>query len=86
MNAWFTEEESSESFERMIVFARICPSKIIDLQFNTKEISNQKIPSWKGVHATTEKTVIGYNLIIHGRPTDWNTIYTGLKLIGKQCN
>ena len=64
----------------------------MDLQFDPIEISNQKIPNLKGVHAvlsfksedTTEKTVIEYNQIIQGRPTDLNTIYTALKLIEKQ--
>ena len=51
VNAWFTEEEGAASFDRTIVFARMCPSKIMDLQFDPIEISNQKIPSWKGVHA-----------------------------------
>ena len=89
MNAWFTEEEGSASFDRTIVFARICPSKIMDPYFDPIEISKQKIPSWKGVHTmlsfktedtTEKKTVIGNK----GRPTDWNTIYTGLKRIEKQ--
>ena len=51
VNAWFTEEEGSASFDRTIVFARMCPSKIMDLQFDPIEISNQKISSWKVVHA-----------------------------------
>ena len=63
VNAWFTEEDVLASFDRTIVFARMCHSKIMDLRFDPIEISNQKIPSWKGVHAmlsfksedTTEK-------------------------------
>ena len=67
MNVWFTEAEGSASFDRTIVFARMCHSKIMDLQFDPIEISNQKIPKWKGVHAmlsfksedATEKLLLG---------------------------
>ena len=92
VDRWFTEVERSASMDRTIVFARMSTLKIMDLQFDPIEISNQKIPSWKGVYAmpnfesenTTEKTIIGYNPIVQDRKTDWNTIYTGLKLIEKQ--
>ena len=66
VNALYMEEEGSASFDRTIVFARVCPSKIIDRQFDPIEKYNQKIPSWKGVHAmlsfksedTTEKKLL----------------------------
>ena len=78
VDAWFTEEERSVSMYRTFVFARMSTSKIMDLQFDPIEISNKKIPSWKGIYAmpnfesenTTEKTVIGYNPIVQGRTTD----------------
>lgn len=94
VNTWFPEAESAASLNRTILFARMCPSKIIDLQFESMNTSDQKIPSWKGVHAIlsykfddrSAKTVIGYNPIIQGIPTDWNTIYTGLKMVEKQMS
>ena len=57
------------------MFARMCPSKIMDLQFDPIEISNQKIPSWKGVHAmlsfksedtTEKKTLLGITRSFRG--------------------
>lgn len=70
----------------------MCPTKLVNRQSEPLKTSDQKIPSWKAVHAilsykfegSTAKTVIGYIPIIQSAPTDWNTIYTGLKMIDKQ--
>ena len=51
VHAWFPEAESTASLNRTIIFVKICPSKIIELQFESLNTCSQNIPSWKSVHA-----------------------------------
>ena len=70
MNSWFPVAEYSVSLKQTIVFARMYPSKHIDLQSESLNPSEQCIPSCKGVHAilsykfeyTVDKIVIGYKV------------------------
>ena len=70
MNSWFPVAEYSVSLKRTLVFARMYPSKLIHLQFESLDPSEQFIPNWKGVHAnlsykfeyTVDKIVIWYNV------------------------
>ena len=89
---WFSDEQQSISIDKAIVFARLCPTRILEVDFKPLRDDEQKVPSWKGMHAvlrhtfseTSTKSTIGYNPVIRGNPTDWNTIYTGLKLVEQQ--
>lgn len=90
--SWMVEERPILSLNKSIMFARLCPVKILEVDIVPSAPEEQCIPGWKGCQAILRhkfengpsKTTIGYNPVVQGIPTDWNTIYTGLKLIEKQ--
>ena len=87
---WFSSSNKSLNLDKAIIFARMCPTKVLTLEFETMSPPEQCITSWAGVHAAIQLqqeiklTNIGYNPVIQGLPTDMNTIYTGIKIVEKQ--
>ena len=90
LNNWYASSQEILTLDRAMIFARMCPTKVITLEFENLSESEQNIPSWAGVRAimqfSTEKkmTNLGYNPVIQGLPTDMNTIYTGIKIVENQ--
>ena len=89
-HAWFHSSDKFLTLDRAIIFARMCPTKVLTLEFEDIPASEQCIPSWAGVHAfmqlkeEVKVTNLGYNPVIQGLPIDMNTIYTGIKIVEKQ--
>ena len=94
VNSWFFVQDEKLTTEKLCVLARLFPAKIYDIDIKALNPKEQSIPSWKGFHAVLQykfhqqpqKTMIGYNPIIRGIPTQKNTIYTALKLIERQMD
>ena len=66
-----------------MMFLRLCPKKLFDINF--EQTGNQKMPVWTVFHAMISHNVycptnIGYYQAIAAPPTDFNTVYTVLKL------
>ena len=92
VNSWLTSTDEKFTLDRLYIIARLCPTKIFEVDIKPLTPKDQNIPSWKGFYAILQykfdqhppKTTVGYNPIIRGIPTKKNTIYTGLKLIKRQ--
>lgn len=87
---WYCSSNEILTLVKAIIFAQICPTKVLTLEFENISPSEQCIPSWAGVHAIMQLqkevkvTNLGYNPVIQGLPTEMNTIYTGIKIVEKQ--
>ena len=87
---WYSSSSEILNLDKAIVFARMCPTKVLTLEFENTSPPEQCIPSWAAVHAVMQLqqeimlTNIGYNPVIQGLPIDMNTIYTGIKIVEKQ--
>ena len=87
---WYTSSTEILNLDKAIVFARMCPTKVLTLEFENISPPEQCIPSWAGVHAVMQLqqeiklTNKCYNPVIQGLSTDMNTIYTGINIVEKQ--
>ena len=92
VNSWLTSTDEKFTLDRLYIIARLCATKIFEVDTKPLTPKDQNIPSLNGFYAILQykfdqylpKTTVGYNLIIRGIATEKNTIYTGLKLIKRQ--
>ena len=90
LSKWYDSSNEVLTLDRAIVFASMCPFKVMTLEVGNISILEQCIPSWAGMHAIMQlskevkMTSLGYNPVLQGLPTDMNTIYTGIKIVEKQ--
>ena len=77
-----SEHEASRQLDLAWVFLRLCPTKLLEIDFQRSE--KQKMPGWTVFHALISTKVyfptsIGYCQAIAAPPSDLNTVYTVLK-------